>query len=108
MRDLALLDEERPVARHARDDRAQLVHPARVVEARDEDAAVNAADELLARPRPRLDLQMQRQRAVEGVRRDGVAGARLTRSESGLRVVHLRPRDPLLDLRSLPTRLPSV
>src|SRR5438093_11101549 len=54
MRDLTVLDEERPLARHAGDDRPQLVHPARVVEARDEQAALHAADQFFARLVPWL------------------------------------------------------
>src|SRR5438093_9891179 len=48
MRDLAVEDRERAVARHAGHDRSQLMHPACVVEARHEDATLHAGDELFA------------------------------------------------------------
>ena len=46
--DLAVLDREGAVARHAGHERAELVDPARVPEARDEHSALHIADELLA------------------------------------------------------------
>src|SRR5438445_9173023 len=46
MRDLAVLDEERTIPRHARDDRPQRMDPPRVPEPRHQDAAPHAADEL--------------------------------------------------------------
>ena len=50
--DLAVLDKERAVAGHARDDGELRVDRVRVVEPGHEQAAIQAADELVTRRRP--------------------------------------------------------
>ena len=56
--DLAALDEERPVAGHAGHDRELGVDRVRVVEAGDEQAAIEAADQLVAASRRPASMTM--------------------------------------------------
>src|SRR5439155_9900692 len=107
-RDLAVLDGEDTVPGHPGDDRPQRVHPPRVPEPRDQETALDAADELLARGGSGFESQVQRIRIrlAGEVRVPGVAGLVPRR---GLRVVHHRARRTALDERdALGTRTLEV
>ena len=97
------LHEERPVAGHAGDDRQLRVDRVRVVEARDEEAAVQPADQLVPRRVAGLHDHVERERAVRVRGRQAVAGRLDAVTRCGLDVVHdvaagaaLDELDPLL------------
>src|SRR5687767_1497631 len=71
--------------------------PARVPEPGDQDASPDTADELLARPRPRLEPQVHRARRVERVREERMSGVAVPGAVRGAGVVDDGTRDPVLD-----------
>ena len=87
-RDLALLDEERPVAREAGLQHRSRIERADVEEVRHEDAALAARDQLLG------GLRAAGEREAAGKRRSGRLLALLLRPEPRVRQV---PQDALLD-----------